>query len=174
LTVAKRYVSVGRLGKTRGLTGEIYVTPSTDFPDRFLSLKEIYVSDRNGWDRMLISSTRMIGARPVLKFRDVDTPEDAARLTNRELAVTDDQLVELPDGTYYVFDLVGCAVCEATSGRMLGEVIDVRQYPANDVYVIRTGSGKEVLFPAVRPYIKRVDIGERKIMVEPGDLFDET
>ena len=106
MAATRKFVSVGKLGKSRGLGGEIYVTPSTDFPERFLDLKEVYLADHGDWKRMQIASSRRVGCR-----------EDAARLTNRELAVDADQLVELPPNSYYTFDLVGCEVFEVMSGK---------------------------------------------------------
>jgi len=173
LAATRKFVSVGKLGKSRGLGGEIYVTPSTDFPERFLDLKEVYLADHGDWKRMQIASSRLVGGRPVLKFESINCREDAARLTNRELAVDADQLVELPPDSYYTFDLVGCEVFEVMSGKQIGKLIDVQRYPASDVYVIETDGGKEVLVPAVRQYIVKVDIDRRRIEIEPGGLFDD-
>ena len=173
MEATRKYVSVGKLGKSRGLGGEIYVTPSTDFPERFLDLKEVYLAERDDWKQMRIESSRLVGGRPVLKFDSVNCREDAIKLTNRELAVGADQLVELPQDSYYTFDLVGCEVFEAMSGKQIGKLIDVQRYPASDVYVIETDGGREVLVPAVRQYIVKVDIDRRRIEIEPGGLFDE-
>lgn len=165
---------VGKLGRTRGVRGELWITPLTDFPERFEGLKEILVSDRGGWKPMAIEATAMIGGRPTVKFAGVNNREEAARMTNRELAVPADQLVELPEDTYYVFDLVGCAMVDAESGDRLGEVTDVRRYPANDVYVVKTGDGHEVFFPAVAEMVTEIDIENKKIVVRNGGLFDRT
>jgi len=173
LTDTKKYVSVGKLGKARGVSGEIYVVPMTDFPDRFLNLKEIHVGDRGHWGKMTIVSSRLIAGRPVLKFENIETPEEASRLTNRELAVTDDQLVSLPDDTFYLFDLVGCLIVDAATGDELGEVVDVHQYPANDVYVVKLRTGKEVLLPAVKRFVKHIDTEARRILVELSGMFDD-
>jgi 16S rRNA processing protein RimM len=169
----ERLILVGKLGRTRGIQGQIWITPLTDFPDRFEGLKEILVGDRDGWKSYEIEATWMIGERPVIKFVGINSREDASRMTNRELAVTGDQLVELPEATYYVFDLVGCEVIDETSGEKLGEVTDVRRYPANDVYVVRSESGEEVLFPAVVELVATIDIVSKKIVVRSGGFFDK-
>lgn len=122
---------------------------------------------------MEIESSRLVTGRPILKFAGIDSPEEAARLTNRHLAVTSDQLVKLPEGTYYVFDLIGCEVFDE-AGVKIGEVTDVQQYPANDAYVIRTGAGEEVLFPAVTEFVKEVDAKKRRIIVRNAGLFEKT
>jgi len=122
---------------------------------------------------MEIESSRLVTGRPILKFAGINSPEEAARLTNRHLAVTADQLVKLPKGTYYVFDLIGCEVFDETGVR-IGEVVDVEQYPANDAYVIRTDNNEEVLFPAVLEFVKEIDAEHRKIIVRNAGLFERT
>jgi 16S rRNA processing protein RimM len=164
---------VGKLGRSRDLKGEMYVTPWTDFPDRFLDLKEIYLDENGTWRLMKVQSSRLVSGRPVLKFKGINTPEAANRLTNRHLAVTSDQLVKLPEGTYYVFDLIGCEVFDE-AGVKIGEVTDVQQYPANDAYVIRTIDNEEVLFPAVTEFVKEVDAKNRKIIVRNAGLCEKT
>jgi len=151
----------------------MYVTPWTDFPDRFLDLKEIYLDEKGTWQRMTVESSRLVSGRPILKFAGIDTPEAASRLTNRHLAVTSDQLVKLPADTFYVFDLIGCDVFDE-GGVKIGRVTDVQQYPANDVYVIRTDDIEEVLFPAVTEFVKEVDAENRKIIVRNTGLFEKT
>ena len=161
------------MGKSRDLKGEIYVTPWTDFPERFLDLKEIYLDEKGTWQRMEIESSRMVTGRPILKFSGINSPEAVSRLTNRHLAVRWDQLVKLPNDTFYVFDLIGCEVFDE-AGAKIGEVTDVQQYPANDAYVIRTDDGQEVLFPAVLEFVKEVDAENRKIIVRNAGLFERT
>ena len=163
---------IGRLGRSRGLDGDIYVTPLTDYPERFAGMKELYVGSQDGWRKSRVIAARMISGRPVLKFENVNSPEEAARMTNRELAVPRDQLVELPEGAHFVFDLVGCQAVEEGTGALVGEVIDVEKYPANDVYVVRTEAGKKLLVPAVKQFVKRVDVEAKTITLVTASLRD--
>lgn len=161
------------MGRSRGLNGEIFVTPATDFPERFLDLDEIYISDHGSWRRLKIESSRMIRGRPVLKIAGFDTPEDVSRLTNCPLAVTPDQLVILPERTFYVFDLIGCEVFDHGSKEKVGEVTDVQRYPANDVYLIRTTDGVTMQLPAVAEFVKLIEIEKKRIEIVPDGLLDE-
>lgn len=165
-------ITVGKLGKTRGLHGELYVTPLTDFPDRFIGLKEIFVGNRGTWEKMCIVSSRMIGDRPVIGIAGFTTPEAAARLTNRELAVPRDELVELPDDMYYVFDLIGCSVVSGENSDRLGEVKDVESYPANDVYLVEMTDGSRRILPATKQAVKLVDLKNRRIVVDADSLLE--
>ena len=165
------YIIVGKLGRTREVYGELYITPFTDFPDRFLGMTEIYVSSKNSWELKKIVSSRMIGDRPVIKFEGVTSLEAAASLTNRELAVKKSQLVELPDDRFYIFDLVGCEVFDDSTDETLGTIVDVEQYPANDVYVIETGDGSSARLPAVKQFVKSVDINGKRVTVDRSGMF---
>ncbi len=164
-------ITVGKLGKARGVNGEMWVTPLTDFPERFVGMKEIYVGRNGQWEKTVMVSARMISGRPVIGLGPVTSPEEVARWTNRELAVPRQEVVELPADTFYVFDLVGCAVYDEGSGEVIGEVTDIETYPANDVYLIRMVEGGECKLPAIRQFVKLVDTAQRKIIVAAEGLF---
>lgn len=173
MTQPQAYITVGKLGRTRGVRGEIYVTPATDFPDRFVGLASIFVLDRGRWRSLDIEWSLLIAGRPVLKFREFNTPEEVARLTNRELAVTREEVVDLPEGMHYVFDVVDCEAVESGSGRRIGLVVDVQQYPANDVYVVRTDDNRDIMIPAVREYVLEVDTANKRVVIQTSGLLDK-
>lgn len=151
----------------------MYITPDTDFPQRFVGLKEIYVSNRQRWQKYAIASSRLVSGRPVIRFKGVTKPEEAARMTNRKLAVPKDQVISLPSNTYYIFDLIGCEVREVSTDRLIGSLADVERYPANDVYVIETTSGRLLRCPAVKRFVKLVDVKKKLIRVITAGLLEE-
>jgi 16S rRNA processing protein RimM len=171
--VSDNLITVGKLGRTRGVEGEIYITPFTDFPDRFLELDEVFVKIQNGWEKMKLVSSRLVVDRPVIRFENVNNPEQAARLTNRIIAVPKDQLVKLPKDMFYIFELIGCHIYSEADNSLLGEIIDVEQYPANDVYLIKIAEDKIIRFPAVKQFVKSVDIDNKKIVVDPAGFIDQ-
>lgn len=149
----------------------MYVTPLTDFPNRFVSLKVVYLATDSGWDRVEVEAVEMMNGRPVMKLKTIDTVEQAARLVNRELAITRDQLMPLERDQYYVFDLIGCAVVDGKTDEMIGTITDVNRYPANDVYVIEASDGGRMICPAVAAFVLSVDIGARRVVVDRGGLL---
>lgn len=165
-------ILVGRLGKTRGVDGHLWVTSLTDFPERFLGLKEILVGRRGAWELLKIQSSKLMNNRPLIKFVGVRNREEAARMTNRDMAVKRNDLIELDPGTHYVFDLIGCEVFDQESEAKLGEVTDVHRYPANDVYVVQTADSKEILYPAVRDLVAEIDIEAKRIVIRDASLFE--
>jgi 16S rRNA processing protein RimM len=170
LVAANELITIGTLGKTRGVRGEMYVIPTSDDPERFVGLKEIFVSSRGSWEKRNIASVQLISGRPVIRFEGIENPEDAAQLTNRQLALPREQLIELPEDTFFVFDLVDCRVFDDATGKLVGKVSNVETYPANDVYVIETVDGAELLCPATAQFVKRVDVENKKIVIVTAGL----
>lgn len=164
------FIVVGKLGKTRGVRGELYITLLTDFPGRFLDLKDIHVLERGVWISRRLRSSELVGGRPVISFVGVTTKEDAARMTNLELGVKTTEVMPLPEGSYYVYDLVGCEVIDETTGDCLGKVREVEKLPANDMYIISKKDGGELLVPAVGRFVKEVNISRRRIVVDARSL----
>ena len=169
--MSDEFIIVGKLGRTRGLDGEMYITPATDFPERFFELTSIFVRTQNEWESLPIEKVRMIGKRPAVKFKRINSPEDAASLTNRDIAVTKDQVVKLPDKMYYIFDLVGCVVKDKATDETIGTIVDVEQYPANDAYVIETPEKEKIRFPAVKQFVHSVDIENKLVLVDRAGLM---
>jgi len=167
------FVVVGQLGRTRGIHGEIYVIPDTDFPERFIGLSEIYIENRKQWETIKLASAEIISGKPVLRFENVNTPEDAARYTNRRIAVLKSNVVVLPEGSYYIYDLIGCKGIEENTEKLLGTIENVEQYPANDVYVVKISDGKMGLFPAIKQYVKSIDIPQRRVIVDPAGFPED-
>ena len=171
MTENSDYIVVGLLGKTRGVDGDIWVTPLTDFPDRFMDTESIFVENRDKWEKRNILSSEIIVSRPILRLDGIATREEAARLTNRRVAVPREQVVGLPEDSYYVFDLIGLTVTDADSREPLGKVIDVHSYPANDSYDIKLNDGTEKQLPAIDQYIKQVDLEKKEMLIDPAGLI---
>lgn len=165
---AQDLIAVGKFGKTRGLRGEIYVTPYNSDPERILSLESAFRLSGKEKASFEIEKSGVISNRPVFKIKGYDTPEAVGALTNSELFVTRDQLEDLPEDSYFTFDLVGLSV-ETVDGVLLGTVREVDSYPANDVYVIEKDTGETILFPAVKEFVTKIDLENKLIVVDPPD-----
>jgi 16S rRNA processing protein RimM len=95
----------------------------------------------------------------------------AEQLRGGYLEITREQLVPLPEGSYYIFEIIGLKVYDL-DGAYLGEITDVLQTGANDVYVVETG-GKPLLIPALKQVVREVDLQGRRMRVElPEGLME--
>lgn len=156
------------------MTGEIFVTPDTDFPERFEGMTEIFVKRRAEWIKMKIIATSFVGGRPVLKFEGINSPEDAARLVNLDLAVPRAQIFELPEGSFYIFDLIDCDAIDSVSGQKVGKIKDVEQFPANDVYVVEKLDGRSARLAATKDFVKEIDIDGKRVLIDTNGMSDDT
>lgn len=83
-------------------------------------------------------------------------------------------LGELPDGTYYICDLLGLEV-KKNDGTVLGTIEDIIKTGSNDVYVVNTGKDKPILLPVIDDVVKEVNIDNGYVIVElmKGLIDDE-
>ena len=156
-------IIIGRLGKTRGLDGSLKIIPLTDFEGRFDNLREVTV----GGKLMQVDDVQHIGGEIFVKLHGVDTRESARALTNKLLTVPRSEAAPLEDDDeFYTFDLIGCEVFD-DSGR-LGTVASVFKTGSNDVFQV-TGDA-EILIPALKSVIKKIDVQNKKILVDSKAL----
>lgn len=114
--------------------------------------------------KLYLESVRMQKNAILVKFRGLDTPEDWIPLRNKELFVTEDALMPLPVGQYYIHQIVGLEVVDEQE-RILGRVTDVLQTGSNDVYVVKSMDGKELLLAAIDSVVKEIDIAAGRMRV---------
>ena len=158
-------VAVGYVVRAKGLRGEVRVEPLTHSIERFEELDEV-VLEREGCPdlKLQIESWRFDQPGILLKFAGIDEPETAReKLAKGYLTIPRGQVAPLPEDTYYVFELIGCAV-EDESGETVGEIIDVVEMPSADMYVVRHRDG-DVMIPAVRKFVRHISIAEKRVVV---------
>lgn len=163
-----QYLIIGRVLKAWGYRGELKVEILTDFPERFASLRTVYLGDDA--KSYSVEHARLHGKNAaVLKLGGVDSPEAGAKLRDLLVQVPTEEAVPLPEGKLYLYQLVGLKVTTVT-GESLGEVTDVLDTAgANDVYVV-SGNGREILLPAIPHVIKMIDIEEGSMTVDPASI----
>lgn len=148
---------VGVICSTHGVKGEVKVYPTTDDPERFRQLKEVIVDTKKEQLTLIIQQVRFFKNMVILKFKEYDTINAVEKYKGCDLLIHRSQAVPLNPGEYFIADLIGLAVF-TDEGKKLGQLKDVMQTGANDVYVIELPSGKEVLIPAIKPCILNVDL----------------
>ena len=163
-------VAVARVVKTRGVRGEVAADLLTDFPERFGRLEKLIAVSPAGERSLLeIESQWPHGDRVVLKFKGYDAPETARALVGRELAVPEDERVELEAGEYYDWELTGCRV-ELIGGEPLGSVSGVQHYGAAPVLFVKDDArGREHLIPLAESICVEIDTKRKLIRVDPPE-----
>lgn len=157
-------MTVGRVLSPWGVSGWVRVEPETDDPRRFRRLTRVRLAPRRGQPRWLnVKGARVDGHQVRLRFEGIDSREAAQLLGNSLLQIPAEEVAPLPEGRYYRFQLLGLEVW-TQEGRRLGRVAEVLETGANDVFVVR-GEGQEVLLPALRQVVRRVDLAGRRMEV---------
>lgn len=162
---------VGCYASTHGVHGEFKVFPTTDEPARFKKIKDIILDNGKEQRPAKIQSAKFFKNMVILKLEGIDTCDDAMKLKGYELYVTRKDATPLKKGEYYIADLIGLSV-ETEDGETLGALSDVLRTGANDVYQVTTAEGKDILIPAIKECILKVDIEASKMQVHllPGLL----
>jgi len=160
-------VIIGRIGAPHGVSGELRVSPLTDFPDRFEELEEVFAGD----ELLHVDSVRYFKKSVLLKFREYQVREEAAKLTGKALTVDRSQAAPLDEGEYYAFDIIGLHVFDG-DGTELGTVTDVLKTGSNDVYLTRRkDGGPDILVPALKSVVHEIDLaGGRMVVKLPEEL----
>lgn len=162
-------IKVGIITNTHGLRGEVKVFPTTDDARRFLDLEEIILDTGKEKRQLAIERVKFFKNMVILKFKGIDNIDDVQKFRQKELLVTREQAVPLGEDEYFIADLIGLKAV-SDEGEELGEITDVLQSAANDVYVIRKKGAEDLLLPAIKDCVKNVDIeaGEITLHLLPG------
>ena len=150
--------------------GFVKIFSFSDFPERFFNLKQVYIDFFDEKKEFCIERVERIKDFFLLKFKNFDTNSDASVFVGKEIFVTKENLVKLPENYFFVHDLIDSSVYR--NNNYFGKIKDVLSYPANDVYVI-DNNGAEILIPAVQDYIESFDSEKKILVLKPGEeLYD--
>lgn len=152
--------------KPQGIRGEIKVMAHTDSAEDLCDFSRLFIDERE----YKVLKVRPLGDCAYLTLKGVADRNAAELLRGKTLYALREDAPPLPEGRYYIVDLIGCKV-EDETGELLGEVNDVT--PARtDIYSVLTPDGKTVPFAAVSGVITSVDI-EKKIIVVDRKKYEE-
>ncbi len=165
------YLVVGFLRRAHGVRGEMVMEVHTDFPERLKPKTKVFVGDKH--QPMMIDGTRFHQEGLLVKFKDLDKPEDAARYRNQLVYVTAADRPQLPKGQYYHHELIGFDVVDEED-KTVGKLIEIMQTGANDVYVATRPDGTEILLPVIPSVVLDIEADRRLIRVHLLDgLIEE-
>jgi 16S rRNA processing protein RimM len=123
---------------------------------------------------MRLARSRRHSQGLLVAFEGIANPEAAAGLRNQLVLVRADDRPPLEDGEYYHHQLLGLQVITEV-GSILGELVEILETGANDVYVVRPQQGNDILLPAIEEVVLSIDLPAGQICVRPlpGLLSEE-
>jgi 16S rRNA processing protein RimM len=162
---------IARTISVYGKEGYLKIASFSDFPERFYKLNKVYLDFYGNKKEFIVESVKQIKDFFIIKFKNFNSDKESDILVGKEIFVEEADSVELPEGYYYIHDLIGSKVKHR--GEIIGEITDVLQMPANDVYVI-TGEKGEILIPAVADYLEYFDAGAKELTIRgEREITDE-
>lgn len=171
-SITMDFLEVGKIINTHGLRGEVKIVTWTDSPEVFEELKFCIAKMRGVETRLDIKNIKYQKNNIIVAFSQLTSIEEAEKLKNATLLVPREELGELPEGVYYIADLIGCEVFDKNG--KIGDLVDVFGTGSNDVYDIKREGKKNLLVPIIDGVLQSVDIENKKIIIEiPKGLEDE-
>lgn len=158
-----QFIDIGRIVAPWGVKGDARAEAMTDFPDRFATGAELYIDghpftiERSHWHK----------GKVIIKLATIDSIEAAQRLKGRLLQIPLSRLHPLPPGECYQFQVIGLEVW-TTEGELLGRVADILPTGSNDVFVVPSHDGEQ-LIPAIDDVVKSIDLEQGRITIEAID-----
>ena len=159
-----KYLELGQIVNVKGLKGEVKVNSFTDDNTKFEKISKVFIKQKENLKEYEIEKVGYNKNQVIIKFKNIDTVEEAEKLRNSYIVVDREIFGELPEGVYYIADLIGLEVF-TESNEYLGKVDDIFSTGSNDVYVVKDDTGRQKLLPGIDEVIKIIDIESGKIIV---------
>lgn len=173
-------LQVGIITSAHGIKGEVNVFPTTDDVNRFKKLKTVYYADKTEVKELSIAQVKFFKNMVILKFKEISDRNEAEKMKKVSIYVDRAHAVKLEKDEYFIADLMGLTVKEDGTDTVIGELTDVLQTGANDVYEITFDSefmyegarpkSKVVYIPAIKDCVQSVDMDNREMYINimPG------
>ncbi|MGI5900315.1 MAG: ribosome maturation factor RimM [Christensenellales bacterium] len=169
----QEYLCIGTITKPQGIRGEVKILPLTDDISRFLGLAKVFLKDGGEMAERKVELSRVDASFAYMKFEGIDNMDAAEPLRGLSIYVDRANAVKLPEGRWFIADLIGCRVV-TDAGEDIGVLKDVLQAGGNDVYVVQGAKvgGKSLMFPAIKALLKKVDVKSGVIQVDGKRLWE--
>lgn len=157
-------LEVGKIVNTHGLRGEVKVVAWTDAPEVFEDIEYVYLKKKNDYERLDVKSIKYQKNNLIIKFSQIADINEAEKYKNQVIYAERELLGELPEGVYYIADLIGLEVL-TEEGEKIGEIADVFNTGSNDIYDVKREGKKNLLLPVIDDVVREIDIDNGKVTV---------
>ena len=165
-------LEVGKIINTHGLKGEVKIVTWTDSPDVFEDLEYVFAKRKKEDIKLTVKNIKYQKNNIIVKFAEIDSIDEAQTFKNSILTADRDMLGELPEGVYYIADLIGCEVFDENNNP-LRVIRDLFKNRAKDIYAVSRPQNKDLLIPVIDETIINVDIKNKRIDVKLIEGLDE-
>ena len=164
--MTEEFLPVGKISGSFGVKGWVKIFSFTEPRTNILEYTPLFINTQGEWKEVEVSGGKAQGKGVIMGFKNVTDRNQTLPLIGAELAIKKSQLAPAEDDEYYWTDLIGLEVVDEQQ-QMLGLVDSLLETGANDVLVVKTVHGEEILIPFVLDVIvKSVDIDNKRILVD--------
>jgi 16S rRNA processing protein RimM len=164
------FLVLGKIVRPHGIRGELRMQLITRLPELLEDLDTVYLGtdsfDRKSATRYKVTRLRQEREVVLLALEGFATREAAEPLRSKFVMTPLRDALPLEEGEVYLFEIIGMAVY-TDSGEYLGDVAEIIETGANDVYLLRGGARGEFLIPDTDEVIQSIDRATRKIVITP-------
>lgn len=162
-------IVIGKIVAPHGVRGDIRIMPLTDRPEQFLNLSYLLLEDGR---QLTVKAARFHKRMVLVSTKEITTMNDAELLRDKKILIRAEDLPPLEEGRFYVADLIGLPVFDE-EGTQLGTFKDSITTGSNDVYIVAVPGGKDLLIPALKIYVREINLQEKRIVVKLPEWTDE-
>lgn len=154
-------IEIGKIGKAQGIKGEVKINLINPDTELIGKVKSVLV----GSVEYVIESVKILPNGNFIKFKGVDN-RNAAEMLNGKLLFVERDAIKIPQGAYLIADLLGAEVI--VDEQSVGILTDILQHGAADVYCV--GGERNFMFPALNKVLKKIDVDNKKIVLDGAEL----
>lgn len=163
---------IARISSVVGTDGFVKIELFSDFPDRFLKLKKVFIDFFNDKKELKIQAVKKSKDSYLLKFENFDSNKEVDILVGKDLLIEENDVLKLPVDYAFIHDIIGSVVLK--NDTKIGEVTDMIILNSNNVYVIKENNGNELLIPAINDYVEKFDSEKKILILKPiENIYDE-
>lgn len=168
------YFDVGKVVNTHGIKGEVRVISITNTPeDRYYEGAPLTWFGTDGSkEELTVRSHRVHKNFDLLTFENYYNINQVEKFVGGILRISEDYLLELPDNTFYIHEVIGSRVIDDT-GEEVGKVKEILSPGANDVWVIQRQNKKDLLIPYIESVVLDVDLENKVVTIHMMEGLDE-
>ena len=165
-------LEVGKIVNTHGLRGEVKVVPWTVYPEVFEDIDFVYVKKKSEYERLDVKGIKYQKNNLIVRFSQITDINMAEKYKNQVIYAEREILGELPEGVYYIADLIGLDIV-TEDGEKIGTVSDVFNTGSNDIYEVKREGKKNLLLPVIDDVVLNIDVDGGKITVRMMDGLED-
>ena len=159
------YLECGQITRAHGINGAMVINPFCDSYEVFEGIKTLYLKNDNSYTGLKVKKCSPYKNSAIVIVDGIATPEEVTRLRMSYVYAHRNDILK-DEGDFFIVDLIGLPVVDATTNEAYGTLKDVTNQGAQDLYVIQRENKPDAYIPAVREFVKEISL-DKGIFITP-------